>query len=604
MNQGYSAKKGRAFCCSLSGLNLAFSRPARWASFFQSLGLFFLSLILIFSFFSQAKLLYASDPSAEPGFMPLHLPDREKLPSSSDSFFGPDLNPVSLSTQERLVCSPDSSFPFSLESGAKQSFQAQSSPDWPRLVPQIRQFIETSMKEMGVPGLALAVVHDQKIVLVEGFGFREVSQQIPVTPTTRFVLGSTTKAFTTLAMAMLVDEGKMSWDEPVRTYLPEFALKDEWATLRATPRDLVTHRTGLPRHDLVWSGASLSPEEIVRVLRFLEPSRDFRSAYQYNNLMFITAGVLVSRVAGLPWEDFLKQKIFLPLGMKNSGCTLSEYLSSAEYSLAYSRRGEKFEPIAFPSPEKKIMFGPRASGSVFSTAEDMVRWLLFQLNEGEIEGRRLISRARFREMHTPQIVRPASPEEAPEIEHPSYGLGWMIDAYRGHYRVHHGGSTMGFSSYVVLFPREKFGVAILSNLNSNLPAILCHYISDLALNLPPVDWKKKLSSRAGTPPSPRTAPASEAKPVRPLTDYAGEYIHPAYGLIKIEVDGSKLVFIFREEKIELQPSGPDLFRPKEASFSRYPLRFISNNQGTITSVAIPLEPAVGEIIFVKIKKEN
>jgi len=604
MGQGDSFKKERHFCSFKFSLNLVFNRSAGFTAFFHFLALFFLSLILIFPLSSHAKLPYSLDSSAEPSCQPLHIPGREKLPFSPGSLSEPDLNPVYPPTQEKLLSASDSGFPFSLEYGGGQAVQAQSQPDWPRLVPQIRQFIETSMKEMGVPGLALAIVHDQKIVLVEGFGLREVSQQIPVTPATRFVLGSTTKAFTTLAMAMLVDEGRMSWDEPVRTYLPEFALKDEWATLRATPRDLVTHRTGLPRHDLVWNGASLDPEEIVRVLRFLEPSRDFRSAYQYNNLMFITAGVLISKVAGFPWEEFLKQKIFLPLGMRSSGCTLSEYLASAEYSLAYNRRGEKFEPIAFPSPEKKIMFGPRASGSVFSTAEDMVRWLLFQLNEGEIEGRRLISRARFREMHTPQIVRPASPEDVPEVEHPSYGLGWMIDAYRGHYRVYHGGSTMGFSSYVVLFPREKFGVAILTNLNSNLPVILSHYLSDLALGLPSIDWKKKLNFRAGVQPSPKTVPASEVKPARLLTDYAGEYTHPAYGQIKIEVDGHKIFFIFREEKIELQASGPDLFRPKEASFSRYPLRFVSNNQGTITSVAIPLEPAVGEIIFVKIKKEN
>ena len=604
MGQGYSFKKERHFCCFKSSLNLAFNRSAGFTAPFHFLALFFLSLIVIFPLSSHTKLPYSSDPSAEPNFKHLHFPAREKLPFSSGSLSEPDLNPVYLPPQEKLHLASDSGSLFSPESGAEQSVGVQSKPDWSRLVPQIRQFIESSMKEMGVPGLALAIVHDQKIVLVEGFGFREISERIPVTRTTRFILGSTTKAFTTLAMAMLVDEGKMSWDEPVRTYLPEFALKDEWATLRSTPRDLVTHRTGLPRHDLVWSGASLGPEEIVRVLRFLEPSRDFRSTYQYNNLMFITAGVLIARVAGLPWEEFLKQKIFLPLGMRNSGCSLSEYLASAEYSLAYNQRGEKFEPIAFPSPDKKIMFGPRASGSVFSTAEDMVRWLLFQLNEGEIEGKRLISKARFKEMHTPQIVRPASPGEAPEIEHQSYGLGWMIDAYRGHYRVHHGGSTMGFSSYVALFPREKFGVAILSNLNSNLPVILSNYLSDLALGLPPVDWKKKFSSRARIPPSPKPAPASEVKPVRPLADYAGEYTHPAYGQIRIEVDGQKLFFIFREEKIELQPSGPDLFRPKEASFRRYPLRFVSNNQGVITSVAIPLEPAVGEIIFIKIRNEN
>ncbi len=514
------------------------------------------------------------------------------------SFLGILLLPSALYSKPNNGDHPYSSPPNYCSLREDQSGR-QLKPDWSKLVPLIRQFVQSSMKEIGVPGLALAIVENNKVVLVEGFGWRDIEARLPVTSQTCFILGSTTKAFTTLAMAMLVEEGKISWDEPVRNYLPEFALKDEWATLRCTPRDLVTHRTGLPRHDLVWSGATLGPEEIVKVLRFLEPSRDFRTTYQYNNLMYIVAGVLIGRVAGLPWEDFLKQRIFTPLGMKNSGCTLQEYLASPEYSQAYNRRGEEYQALVFPSPEKKIMFGPRASGSVFSTAKDMARWLLFHLNEGEIEGQRLISAARLRELHTPQIIRPVNPAEIPDIDHPSYALGWMIDSYRGHYRVHHGGSTMGFSSYVVLFPREKFGAALLTNLNSNLPLLVANYISDLALGLPPIDWRKRLSSGPKPSSPPKPFASSEFKPISPLADYTGEFSHPAYGQIKVNLEGDKLFLIFRDEKIELLAFGPDLFRPREASWQRFSVHFERDQQGMITSVAIPFEPAIKEITFIK-----
>ncbi len=408
----------------------------------------------------------------------------------SGFFFLLVINLTALSPLISLGLNPD--FPALNSIPAQtQETEAQTGPNWPELIPQIRKFIQTAMKEMGVPGLALSIVERNRIILCEGFGLRDVEKKLVVTSKTCFILGSTTKAFTTLAIAMLVDGGKLNWDDPVRKYLPEFALKDEWATLRCTPRDLVTHRTGLPRHDLVWSGASLSPEEIIRVLSFLEPSRDFRIAYQYNNLMYIATGVLISRVAGLPWEEFLKHRIFSPLGMKSSGCSVEEYLASNEYCFAYRQEGEKLEAIAFPTPDKKILYGPRASGSVFSTAEDMAKWLLFHLNEGKVEDKQIISVARLKEMHSPQIIRPVNPDEAPDIDHPSYGLGWMIDSYRGHYRVHHGGSTMGFSSYVAFFPRKKFGVAILTNLNSNLPALVSNYVSDLALGLKPIDWRKR-----------------------------------------------------------------------------------------------------------------
>jgi CubicO group peptidase (beta-lactamase class C family) len=198
---------------------------------------------------------------------------------------------------------------------------------------KIRSYIDTSMKVWGTPGLAVGIVKDGKVILAEGFGKRDVEKNLPVTPKTRFILGSTTKAFTTMAMGILVDEGKLDWDKPVSSYLPQFKLMNEYATLHATPRDLATHRTGLPRHDIVWANAAFSLPELVESLQYLEPSRDFRTTFQYNNLMYIAAGCLVGRVSGSSWEEVVRERIFEPLGMADSGCTVPELLSAARVFL-------------------------------------------------------------------------------------------------------------------------------------------------------------------------------------------------------------------------------------------------------------------------------
>lgn len=459
------------------------------------------------------------------------------------------------------------------------------------------------MKKWEIPGMAVVVVADDQMMMCEGFGWRDVEKQLPVTSQTRFILGSTSKAFTTLALAVLVEEGKMTWDEPIRNHLPEFALKDELASLRCSARDLVTHRTGLPRHDLVWSGASLTPEEVVKVLRYLEPSRGFRSVYQYNNLMYITAGVLVARVAGQAWQDFLRQRIFAPLGMSNTGCSVADYLQSAEYAFAYRKKGKKLEVVPWPSPGQVILYGPRASGSINSCVEDMGKWVIYHL-QGEFKGRRLVSAEMLQEIHSPQIVRPPKEADLPEIQHPSYGLGWAIESYRGHYRVQHGGRTMGFTSFVFFFPDEHFGGAILTNMNSPGASLVGNYISDLGLGLPPVDWEAKLASPAQPTPQEKVETSSPARfePIRPLENYQGEFINPAYGQIKIQYEEptTTLWLMFRHSRIKLIPVDFDLFQPLEPAWRRYIVKFRTNFKGEIDALAIPFEPAVSPIVFQKI----
>ncbi len=459
------------------------------------------------------------------------------------------------------------------------------------------------MKTWGTPGLAVGIVKDGKVVFAEGFGKRDVEKSLPVTSKTRFILGSTTKAFTTMAMGILVDDGKLDWDKPVIHYIPRFKLMDEYATLQATPRDLATHRTGLPRHDMVWGNSSFSLEELVESLQFLEPSRDLRTAFQYNNLMYIAAGYLVGQVSGSSWEEVIRERIFKPLGMADSGCTVPELLSAEEFSYAYAREKEKLAALPFPPPTDKLMYGARASGSVNTTAEDMCKWMLLHLNKGTAGGKQIITSANLLQMHTPQIPIPWRPAEKSEFMYPSYGLGWMIDSYRDHYRVHHGGATMGFFSYVSLFPHENLGIVVLVNLGGALPTIVANYASDVLLGLDPLDWNKKAQDQMKAAAAPQEKRVEGTKPAHKLEDYAGEYNHPAYGLLKVEAAQDKLTASFHGYSSPLEHWHYETFRIAEADLRGTKLTFQTNLRGEIVSVSAPLESAVKEIVFQRAQRK-
>ena len=489
--------------------------------------------------------------------------------------------------------------------GGQRVSQNPKSEPLKKSLTRIRSFIQTSINVWNVPGLAVGIVNDGKVIFAEGFGKRDVDKNLPVTAKTRFILGSTAKAFTTMAMGILVDDGKLDWDRPVIQYIPQFKLMNEYATLHTTPRDLATHRTGLPRHDLVWANSPFSLEELVESLQYLEPSRDFRTAFQYNNLMYIAAGYLVGRVSGSSWEEVVRERIFKPLGMVDSGCTVPEFVSAAEFSYAYDREKEKLTALAFPPPTDKLMFGARASGSVNTTAEDMCKWMLLHLNKGTAGGKQIITGANLLQMHTPQIPGPWRPAEKSEAMYPSYGLGWMIDSYRDHYRVHHGGATMGFFSYVSLFPHENLGIVVLVNLGGAVPMIVANYASDVLLRLEPLDWNKKVQDlmKAANAAPPQEKRVEGTKPAHKLEDYTGEYNHPAYGRLKVEVAADKLEASIHGYSSPLEHWHYETFRIAESVLSGTRLTFQTNAQGEIVSVSAPLEPAVKEIVFLRVQKK-
>ncbi len=450
-----------------------------------------------------------------------------------------------------------------------------------------------------MPGAAVGIVKDGRAVYLEGFGKRDVEKALPVTPQTRFILGSTTKAFAAFSVGLLAAEKKLDWDKPVSDYIPEFRLMDDYASLHATPRDLASHRSGLPRHDLVWTNSTLDLSGMVRSLRFLEPSRELRAAYQYNNLMYMTLGHLVERVSGQPWDIFVRERIFVPLGMLDSGCTIPEYTAAAEYAFSYKKEKEGWIVRPFPRPEEKLTYGARASGSVNTTASDMAKWIIENLAAYEPEAKTVFPAELLREMHTPQIPVPQPARARDVILSPAYCLGWMTDVYRKEWRLQHGGSTLGFNSFVAFFPQAKTGLVVLINTDSPAIGILANGIADLVLGLEPLDWSRRFERilKAGEESEKRAPRIEGTKPAHRLEEYAGEYVHPAYGRLKVEIRSGRLIVETHGLSSPLEHWHLETFRITESDLRGQNLIFRSDERGRVIEVAAKFEPAVKEIVF-------
>ncbi|KAB8330820.1 beta-lactamase family protein [Scytonema tolypothrichoides VB-61278] len=235
----------------------------------------------------------------------------------------------------------------------------------------LSEFINKTIQEWKVPGLAIAIIKDSQIIFCEGFGLRDVENNLKVTQKTLFAVASCTKAFTTMAMGILADRGKLDWDKPVRNYLPTFKLYDSYATEHMTPRDLVTHRSGLPRHDFAWYGSVFTRQEIFERLQYLQPTQELRTTFQYQNLMYMTAGYLVGEIAQSSWEDFVQQEIFNPLGIKNSHFAVFKSQKSDDFAFPYKQKDEEVNKIPFRNMDT---IGP--AGSMNSNITDMAQWLL------------------------------------------------------------------------------------------------------------------------------------------------------------------------------------------------------------------------------------
>jgi CubicO group peptidase (beta-lactamase class C family) len=405
-------------------------------------------------------------------------------------------------------------------------------------------YVEKALGDWNVPGVAVAVVKDGRVVHARGYGIREAGGPGRVDENTVFAVGSTTKAFTAAALAILVDDGKLRWEDRAMDHLPGFQLFDPYVTRELTIRDLLTHRSGLPRGDQMWYSNAFDGAEVLRRVRFLEPAWGFRAQYGYQNIMFAAAGEVVHRVSGLPWGEFLAQRVFGPLGMTRSFTSVVPLPGVENVATPHVWADGVLTPVPWKDLDN---VGP--AGSINSSVHDMALWLRMHLAGGEHEGVRLLSPDRIREMQEPNTVIRLSREQIelfPEVNFAAYGLAWSLRDYRGRKLVGHGGAIDGMRAEVMLVPEESLGVVVLSNIGgSSFPQSIIYRVLDLYLGPRDKDWSALLLEREGR----SRAEAEEARArreaervgdTRPSLDlerYAGVYADSLYGDVRVEMEG-------------------------------------------------------------------
>lgn len=478
-------------------------------------------------------------------------------------------------------------------------------------VNELADFINAELETWHVPGVSVAVTNGSETVFAAGYGFREVESRLPVTPDTIHWVASCSKAFTALCLGLLVEDGVLRWNAPVRDYLPEFKLQDSYANERVTVRDLLCHRSGLPRHDKSWYLSQETAEEFVRRIQHLSPTFDFREVYQYNNHFYIVAAALACRVGGMAFETLVQKRILAPLGMTQSGYALGTARSRGPVAEPYqwNELTRKLQHITHYAEAETLLAGP---GGLQSTALDMTRWLRMQLGAGEFDGHRLFKQSTILESRIPRIpvVDPSSLTHGHEtFGWAAYGLGWRLSMYRGHGVVQHSGSINGFGSHVSFMPGSGLGVVVLGNNESpNFAFTVALRAYDLMLGLEPLPWsqtfretlQKQLTDAEMERKTADTERIIQAPHTHPASDYCGEYEHPGYGSVTITKRNSDQAIeaTFHTITYQLTHFHYDVFTLSHSDMdTTWRAVFSNDDKGTIRYVAIKWEAAAEPIVF-------
>lgn len=469
-------------------------------------------------------------------------------------------------------------------------------------------WISAQMAEMKTPGFALAIVHKGAVIHCKGYGVRDMEQNLPVTPETLFAIGSCSKAFTGTTVGLLVDDGKLDWDTPVRRYMPDFKMYDPAASDGMTALDLLSHRSGLPRHDFMWYGSPFTRAELLARLEYLKPNKPFRYRWEYQNLMFMTAGILVERVSGMTWEDFVRQRIFMPLGMNASNLSVIDSEKSDNAARPYAEQGGEVKRIPYRNIDPVA-----PAGSINSNLIDMTSWLLMNMRGGKHNDTEFIKEATLAQIHAPVCTIPTTSDrpmaQYKEVTMLSYGLGWGLETYRGHRMIWHTGGIDGFIAFVSFLPDDDLGVMAFANLDGNmLPLFAAHHIYDCLLGLDEIPWGERLketiekAKAAAEEGKAKFAAARkpDTQPSHPLDDYAGEYQHPGYGTLTIVRNGDGLKATYNGTSLTLKHYHYDVFEFVSAyPEMSLPGAFSTDITGAVHQVALPIEPTVEPIVFTR-----
>ena len=472
------------------------------------------------------------------------------------------------------------------------------------------------LKNWHAAGFSVAVIEKKKVVYAAGFGSRDVAGNLPVTANTLFAIGSCTKAFTASLIGKLQQDGKLDLDKPVNNYLPSLKFYNDEMTNTITLRDMMSHRTGLPRHDLSWYFFNTpSTDSLVQRIQYMEPTYGIRQKWQYNNFMFAAQGDLIEKLSGKSWGDNVKENFFVPLGMTRSNVSIPEMEKSDDISVGY---GLKKDTII-----KKLDYyhidGMAPAGAINSSANDMAKWVITWINNGKYEGKEIIP-AKFRDeaISSQSIIDGALPgKEEPGLYFATYGFGWFLSSYKGHYRVEHGGNIDGFSANTCFFPADSIGIVVLSNQDgSAVPSIVRNILADRMLNLKYHDWnsdlkhtldKAKMEAKK-IEKEKSTAAVKHHPATHPLADYAGSFHNPGYGSFKISLKNDSLFVKSVTKTLWLRQSNYDIFDifdkdPKDGidttEKSDLKIQFHMNASGDIDALESQVEAGLKPMIFTR-----
>ena len=477
------------------------------------------------------------------------------------------------------------------------------------------RYVQDAMPGWHCPGVAIAVLRGDDVLYRAAHGQRDVEQGLPLTPDTRFAMASVTKSFTAMSVALLVDEGKLAWDQPIREVVPELILHDAYATAHLSLRDMLSHRSGLPRHDLAAWRLDLPRAEFVKRMRHLRLSAGFREKFQYNNLMYYLTAHVVERVTGQRWEDFVRERIFEPLGMTASNFEPEPPRAGQENALGYrvdrDEDGEAKGLIALPFGAHTEL-SPGAAGALFSTLDDQARWLGLHVNGGRFGETRLVAPETCAQMHLPVTVQPGGGPWGELMGNTvfTYALGWSVEPYRGHTVVQHGGNVEGHSLMIGFVPRERTGVVVLTN-GARMPLrdALFYEALDRALGLEPRDWSARFHRLfdeafrgvAHGKATEATERHEDAPPSRGLEAYVGRFRADGYPEVEVRLEDGALQARLRDS-LDWSPLVHvhyDVFAWDLTAFldQRLRVRFQGDEHGDLDTLVVPIEPEVDDVAF-------
>ena len=482
----------------------------------------------------------------------------------------------------------------------------------PDVAPKLSGFdayMEQVLKDWNAPGIGVGVVVNDRLVFAKGYGYRDYEKKLPFTRATLHPIASNTKLFTAVSAGMLVEEGKLTWDKPIRQSVPTIQFYNDDLNNTVTLHDMLSHRTGITRHDGIWYKSDFTRKELFERLKYLEPQEPIRQMFLYNNMMYAGAGYVIQLQSGRTWEEFVRQRILTPLGMTSTVFTIPEMVKAPDHGVPFTEKRDSFEIYRIPYYEETEGVAP--AGAIVSNIEDLSHWLIALMNDGKYQGRQVLPAAVLKATLEPSIALPNSFAESKgywELFNAAYGMARETAAYRGHLITFHGGDIDGFHSQVSFMPNDHIGVIVLVIGDHCAPLynVISYNVYERLLGMELTPWSQRrlemrLKDKEAGKQSRAKAGAGQVKGTRPshaLADYVGVYEHPAYGVLQIGLMDDRLQFDFHHMQFPMSHFHYDRFdTPDDERYGKWSVNFRTNPQGDVDQAVMSLDEA--EIVFTR-----